>query len=530
MSLIDIIQREISVTDEAVEFIRRNESHWAEFTDQIRANADGYILVDNTGDRIDAVQRTNTVANYMAYEQGLEPLFAVDRDYTQKKQVCRSFYDGEFVKVGSLATPLRLRHSLFRDPSRVPRGLKRFRRAAQAIETVEDLLNLSMNGIPVGDLVFNQASRATGQGTFDEITPVLYRFLLYACLMYEQWSRIFDEYDIHAVISGHVHTQWNGLLARLAVKNGAEAYTGIGSGALKRCRTIEELQVRVGRPSDEFFECIFENHQKQAVNRADKILNERFGISPTDVRLNGKVSVPGASTDLLERLSLPPENPTVLLMQQNFIENVRPTNLLFRDYTVWFTDVVRHARQWEDLNLLVKPHPNREFYENQGQPTVSEVLSSVDDETNISVLPDGIPHSSILNSIDVVTTVDGTAPIEYPCFGIPAVVGGTTRYTGFGFTLEPDSQSEYFDMLDTAGSLSALGPHKRTRAKVMCYIQLDLFLDNILTIPESEDLLWTQAFEAMECPLPDSSQLRSDIENFVNGGYTHLFPSEEIRC
>lgn len=530
MSLFDILERELRVSDDVISFVEANSEYWASFSEEISANATGQLLVDVTGDRPETIVTPCSVGNYLAHERGLEPVFLIDRDYEEKKRICRSFYDGEFIRIGSRATPLRLRHSLFRDATVVPRGLKRFRRAARAVETVEDLLNLSMNGIPVGDLVFNQASRATGQGTFDEMTPVLYKFLLYACLMYEQWSQIFDEYDIRGAIVGHIHTQWNGLLARLAVRNGAEAYTGLGSGAFKLCRTMEELQVRLGRPSDEFFECIFENHREQAIERAHEILHDRFGIDPSDVRQNSRVSVPGASPDLLERLSLSPENPTVLLMQQNFVENVRPTNLLFRDYTVWFADVVRHATEWEDINLLVKPHPNREFYESQGQPTVSEMLPPVGGETNIGIVPDGTPFPSLLDSIDAITTLDGTAPLEYSCFGIPAVVGGTTRYTGFEFTLDPDSRLEYFDMLDAVGSLSSLTVHERTRAKVMCYIQLDLFLNNTPAISTDEGSQWEQAFELMGQTSPEDNPLRKDIANFIDGAYKHLFPSEEIRC
>ena len=37
--------------------------------------------------------------------------------------------------------------------------------------------------------------------------------------------------------------------------------------------------------------------------------------------------------------------------------------------------------------------------------------------------------------------------MEFPCFGIPAIVAGTGRYDGRGFTIEPATQEAYFATL-----------------------------------------------------------------------------------
>jgi hypothetical protein len=51
--------------------------------------------------------------------------------------------------------------------------------------------------------------------------------------------------------------------------------------------------------------------------------------------------------------------------------------------------------------------------------------------------------------VDYVLTVNGTVGMEFPCHGVPAVVAGTGRYNHRGFTIDPESQEEYFRILRT---------------------------------------------------------------------------------
>jgi hypothetical protein len=47
--------------------------------------------------------------------------------------------------------------------------------------------------------------------------------------------------------------------------------------------------------------------------------------------------------------------------------------------------------------------------------------------------------------------------MEFPCYGVPAVVAGTGRYSHRGFTIDPESRQEYFDLLRSLHQRPQLG-------------------------------------------------------------------------
>ena len=54
---------------------------------------------------------------------------------------------------------------------------------------------------------------------------------------------------------------------------------------------------------------------------------------------------------------------------------------------------------------------------------------------------------SLFPVIDYGLTVRGTIGMELPCFGIPTVTAGTGRYSGYGFTMDPQTRDAYRDCL-----------------------------------------------------------------------------------
>ena len=54
---------------------------------------------------------------------------------------------------------------------------------------------------------------------------------------------------------------------------------------------------------------------------------------------------------------------------------------------------------------------------------------------------------SLFPVVDYVLTVNGTVGMEFPCYGVPAILAGTGRYDGRGFTVEPSTREEYFKTL-----------------------------------------------------------------------------------
>jgi len=80
---------------------------------------------------------------------------------------------------------------------------------------------------------------------------------------------------------------------------------------------------------------------------------------------------------------------------------------------------------------------------------------------------------SLLNCADAVITVLGTAGMEFAALGaIPSILAGVTYYSGFGFTIEPKNQDEYFKTLDSIENIGRLTKEQQDMARrVFLYIE-----------------------------------------------------------
>ena len=71
---------------------------------------------------------------------------------------------------------------------------------------------------------------------------------------------------------------------------------------------------------------------------------------------------------------------------------------------------------------------------------------------------------SLFPVVDYALTVNGTVGMEFPCFGVPAIVAGTGRYNGRGFTIDPATREEYFALLKGLHQIPSLGREARELA------------------------------------------------------------------
>jgi hypothetical protein len=77
----------------------------------------------------------------------------------------------------------------------------------------------------------------------------------------------------------------------------------------------------------------------------------------------------------------------------------------------------------------------------------------------------GINTQSLFPVVDYVLTVNGTVGMEFPCYGIPAILAGTGRYDGLGFTVDPATKAEYFAVLKRLHEMPPLSQEVRELAR-----------------------------------------------------------------
>jgi len=145
---------------------------------------------------------------------------------------------------------------------------------------------------------------------------------------------------------------------------------------------------------------------------------------------------------------------------------------LFEDFEGWLFETVKFvAAECSEMNWLVKLHPFNAFkLQREGKYEESEMrllrtLMPLPDHVKIVRSDTDINTRSLFAVVDYVLTVNGTVGMEFPCYGVPAVLAGSGRYDGRGFTVDPSTKEEYFATLKTLHTIPPLSAEARRLAR-----------------------------------------------------------------
>ncbi len=151
--------------------------------------------------------------------------------------------------------------------------------------------------------------------------------------------------------------------------------------------------------------------------------------------------------ELYEQYDLNPKLPIVILMAHIFSDAPHSyPSLLFNDYHDWFVNSVKSLVKNENVNFIVKEHPSAHLYNEEG--IVKTILKGYGLENKL--LKEDVHNLTVLNSVDIVVTCGGTIGQEFSYMKKPVLLAAKPPYSGYGFTVEPESKAEYMNILSTS--------------------------------------------------------------------------------
>ena len=128
---------------------------------------------------------------------------------------------------------------------------------------------------------------------------------------------------------------------------------------------------------------------------------------------------------------------------------------LFDNYQDWLIETVGIAIKNKNINWIIKVHPVN-VWRSKMDGKIMDQLEKIILEKHYGKLPSHIKFMpadttintfSLFNNIDFGVTVRGTVGMELPCFNVPVITAGTGRYNYHGFTIDPNSREEYYELL-----------------------------------------------------------------------------------
>lgn len=143
----------------------------------------------------------------------------------------------------------------------------------------------------------------------------------------------------------------------------------------------------------------------------------------------------------------------VVLLATNVIGDSLTLNrqVFSRSMTEWIERTIQYFVQHPEVYLIIRIHPGERYTRG---PSVKDIVASI--------VPDLPPHFRLISAEEPFNTYDlielanlglvytTTTGLEMAMSGLPVIVSGKTHYRHKGFTFDPATWEDYFDLLGKA--------------------------------------------------------------------------------
>ena len=491
-------------------YILKNTQKWKFRRETINENANKYVLVTNM------VNNVGYISAEIFIGKNLMEIFnsngiALLNDYNLKNILLyKSFGIKKIIILGN---------------SNIFARLMYFVKAyliIKSFKNMDEFLKFNINNVEIGKAVYDHYLRFSGIGTTNEFKQEFYANLSKCLLVYYQINKYLKKYNIIASVQSEKQFIPGSVIFQSALINGTNVYSRTGPHnkfTVKKYSNINERYTHRDRFSKKLIDLVVNNISEEAIEIGGEIIRKRFvGVRGHQVhseyynlpefakgkkiRKNDKKNI--NKEDLCKRLGWSPELSIGVIFSSDLTDGVFDgTWSLFRDRLTWLRESLLEIKKINNINWLVKPHPNDEI-NNVITSTISECEKICSNLAHVKIFPDDIAIGSIPKIIDVAVTQCGTAASEYPCFGIPAIIAGETICSGLGYTIEPQSKEKYFFQLRNVKKLEKLNNQQIELAKTYIFVQnyLTRIPTNILgggeLINIDERIFWTEMIKLLD--------------------------------
>ncbi len=511
------------------EYLKQNHKVWSKRSLTARGtNSNGKILIETLVFHAGYFQKNMLTGRYLMEIYGLSGVGLLLRPDRKIEKLFRSFGVNDFVYLSD-------RKSGFFQYAK--QGYSAIR-LLKNVKAPEDLFEVKQDGVNVGKIVYDTYLRMTGLGSIDRVSLLCCVYLTLTLVHHFHIKRIFKNNTIEVMVQAERQFIPSAIVCQNALIAGAKLYSWAGGPVASTVRlyeSIDQIFCNTHRHSTDIYNYVYNNFRQKAAREGGNFISRRFSgdSSPNDIPdaqfAFKKDAKQITKQQLCEQLGWDSGKPIVILMANMLTDGVFTNNWsLYPDLLTWLQQTLQIIKDVDHVNWLVKSHPS-DVKNKVKTTTLSQYEKYVAGCDHVQMLPNGIPPSSLVDIVDSVLTVHGSAGIEYSCYGIPCVLAGESLYSGRGFTHEPQTVKEYIDVLTTIDRLARWSDEQIERAKVMAYIYLVLSRVECNLVPVysvfaeyDEEKLWQDSLELLQCNDPEDDKYFKMIKIQVEYGYRHL--------
>ena len=314
-----------------------------------------------------------------------------------------------------------------------------FREIISNIHSLEDVLKITIKGVWVGDLIYDQYLRTYRKGTIKLDDNEWLDFLYESCFTTLYWIDYFDNYDVNSVNVGHT-CYFQAIPSRVAISSNVKSFIIMPDRAFYLSLDNYYDDAEYFRYPEIFSKELDSKNREKALSLAKEKLTELF---------SGVLGVDSAHREVS---GFKPQNDQVIfsLQKTNVLVSMHcfsdgPNsfgNNLFPDFVSWFKYLDKIAQK-SKFAWYIKPHP---AFNDDDKCIFNELTES---KPWWNILSSITSHTAILaNKVDLVLTMYGTVGFEYAYHGVKVVNASRVNpHIGYKFNLHPASIEEYTKMI-----------------------------------------------------------------------------------
>jgi len=305
------------------------------------------------------------------------------------------------------------------------------------IRAKEDVVNLSFEGVQVGDLFYDQLLKA-GRFTIDLDSEWFWEELRKLVSLWLWWEKIFDNKPIVGVVSTAPYLQ--GLPLRIAVKRRLISIEPSLGAMHTRRFSIEHPRSRM--------ESLTYREEFERLGRAEQLLGVTLGRKALEQRITQGVGGPenlfanqwSQPTGFQNKAPLAghEDRQIVVVYCHEFTDAPNTYPNLFPDYWEWLGAIGEEA-DTQEFRWIVKPHPAASRVSLDALEAFARLYPQVEiaapNVTNAQFLARGVVAGF---------TMYGSVGLELAYHNVPVINASQNNpHVSFNFNVNPDSKVEF---------------------------------------------------------------------------------------
>ena len=454
-------------------FIETNSSFWKRYSQRQVKCESKYIFVRREQYPLILIGNAH-ISSIIASAKNLKLLFLIpSRSHRSMRKVLDSFPNATFVYEDSL------RHFVFRRFSYL-----QAMRAMRSLHTPSDVLNFEIDGIRFGDVIYD-TYLARGFATLRDVKdPALFEVVRSFFYHRGVLKHVMRRYNIELGFTSHTVGVSGATFFRYLLDSDIQVWER--EGTLKKYNSGDNIHQCSRNPDPRYVE-FMKNRLDKFIPLAERSLKERFDnaqLLPRDrlAYVSHKHTFISRQ-EFCTHFDLDPSKKNVFVMLHAFNDYPHTFGpLLYQDYYEWFRAVLEIAQTVNSVNWIFKEHPYARFYPTRDL-NLETLFSKISSPHIVFLKSDADFNTISLRYIaDAIVTCIGTAGLEYSTFGVPSILGGPSWYSGFGFTIEPQTAAELEEILRNIDTVQHLNDEQINMAKIIAFFTFDVI--NVSKFPD----------------------------------------------